>query len=345
MKWPSLLLALLAVSPLAAESVLVAKLPAKIVPEQLSVLTLPDRGTVTDLVAEGHVAAGTTIAVLNKQRMEEEREDMEFTLIKERLNCRDELRKLQKQREELVFYLSLTAEERKFAAEASKNGQEPEQQESLADIDERITLAKRELATMEKRKRDEFERSHEKQTLRMPFNGRLQYNISLPEDITKPFEINGLVQTFATACDDSSYYVTISIARSDLSLLPEKKFSVRVPLPEGRELVGQYAFRRVERSMNSGGDMLVYFFRLPKEDHETAFGMLGSNTSAQLFFEVDGQVERVSKGQLAAHPEAATCESWEELVGRVYPGAVVVIVAERDVVIRHPQAGQSQPEA
>ncbi len=337
MKWPSLLLALLAAGPLTATPVLVGKLPAKIVPEQINVLPLPDTGVLSDLIAEGHVAAGTVIGILNKERMQNEREDMEFALAKERLSSRDELRKLQLQREKLLFYLNLSAEERKFAAEAQTQEGQPPTAESLRDINERIALAQRELDSMEKRKRDDFERSHEKQTLRMPYNGRLQYNISVPEDKSQPIEITGMVQHFATVCDDSSYYVTIIIARSDLSLLPEKKFSVRVALPEGKELVGHYAFRRVERSSN-GGDALVYFFRLPKEDSETAFGMLGSNTSASLYFEVDGQVERVSKSRLAADPAASECESWEELVERIYPGAVVVVVADRDIVLRRPAA-------
>ncbi len=343
MKWPVALLSLLTACPLVASPVLVGKFPAKIVPEQLNVLTLPEHGTVTDLIAEGHVTAGTVIAILNKERTQQEREDMEFSIAKERITTRDELRKLLQQREKLLFYLNLSADERKFAADTvSSDGSIPTA-ESLADIDERISLTRRELSTMEKRKRDEFERSHEKMTLRMPYTGRLQYNVTLPEDKTQPFEITGMVQTFATVCDDSSYYVTIIISRSDMSLLPEKKFSVRVPLPENRELVGTYAFRRVERASN-GADALVYFFRLPKEDSETAFGMLGSNTTATLYFDVDDEVERVSKAQLAAHPVAGECESWEELVARVYPGAVVVIVADRDIVIRHPQTGTPQPE-
>ncbi len=338
MKWPSYILALLAATPLAAEPVLVGSLPAKIVPEQLSVLALTDRGTLSDLAPEGRAAAGAVLAVLNKQRMEEEREDMEFQLAKDRISRKDELRQLRQKREKLVFYLNLSEEERKYAADASSSD-DPPTQESLRDIDERISLAQRELDTMEKRKRDEFERSHEGQTIRMPFNGRFQYNINLPEDKSEPFEVTGMVQTFATACDDSSYYVTISISRSDLSLLPEKKFSVRVALPEGKELAGNYAFRRVERSPG-GSDILIYFFRLPKEDSETAFGMLGSNTTAKLYYEADGSVERVSKAMLAAHPEASRCESWEELVACAYPGAVVVIVADRDIVIRHSQLAE-----
>ncbi len=342
MKSPFCLLALLTAFPLAAEPVLVGSFPAKVVPEQLSVLNLPESGTVTDLAAEGHLAKGAVIAILNKERMEEEREDMEFALAKERISQKDELKKLRQQREKLVFYLGLSADERKYAGDARPQGGEEPSPESLLDIDERISLAQRELDTMEKRKRDAFDRQHEKMTLHMPFDGRLQYNVTLPEDRSKPYEITGMVQNFATVCDDSSYYVTISVSRSDLSLLPESRFSVRVALPEGKELRAPYAFRRVERA-SGGSDMLVYFFRLPQEDSETAYSMLGSNTKAELFYEVDGTVERIGKAQLAAHPAAATCESWPELVSRVYPDAVVVVVADRDIVIRH--AGQEASTA
>ncbi len=339
MKWPSLILALLAPLPLAAEPVLVGKFPAKIVPEQVSLFSLPGHGMVSDLAPEGHVKAGTVIAVLNKQRMAEEREEMELQLIRDRLSRRDELRQLRQQREKLVFYLSLSEGERKYAVDSVPEGETPTA-ESLRDIDERIDLVQRELATMEKRKRSEFERNHEQQTLRMPFDGRLQYNINLPEDRSQPFEVVGTVQNFATACDDSSYYITLSISRSDLSLLPEEKFTVSVALPEGKELTGRYAYRRVEQGRS--GDMLVYFFRLPDEDAETAYGMLGSNTTASLSYEADGAVERLSKTALAAHPAAADCESWAELVEKVHPGAVVVLVAERDVIIRRPEPAAGQ---
>ncbi len=336
------LAALAAALPLRAEPVLVGTFPAKVVPEQISVLSLYEHGTVTDLAAEGHLPAGAVIAILNKQLLEEQREDMEFQLAKDRIARRDELRQLSQQREKLLFYLNLSAEERRYATDVV-SGDKPATRETLRDIDERIALVQRELDTMEARKRREFERAHEKQTLRMPFAGRLQYNINLPEDRSKPFDIVGSVQTFATACDDSSYYVTLGISRSDLSLLPEEKFSVRVPLPEGKELIGSYAYRRVERT-HSDRDMLVYFFRLPAEDAETAFSMLGSNSTASLYYEADGRVERISKAELAAHPAAGSCESWAELVEKAHPGAVVVIVCDRDIVIRHPAAPPAEGE-
>ncbi len=342
MKTPAFFLSLLAALPLLAEPVLVGSFPAKVVPEQLSVLNLPTDGVVTDLAEEGHLAKGAVVAILNKERMEEEREDMEFALAKERISQRDELRQLRQQREKLVFYLKLSPEERKYATEMMPGGETPSQQ-SLRDIDERISLAQRELDTMEKRRRDEFDRAHDKQTLRMPFDGRLQYNVTLPEDRSKPYEVTGMVQNFATVCDDSAYYVSIAVSRSDLSLLPEKKLSVRVPLPEGRELVAPFSFRRVERA--GSGDVLLYFFRLPREDSETAFGMLGSNSKANLFYEVEGRTMRVAKAELAAHPQAGQCESWSELVNIAYPGAAIVLVAGRDIVLLPAAGGKEGEEA
>ncbi len=343
MKWPSLLLVLLAAFPLSAEPVLVGRYAAKIVPEQLSVFTLPERGVVTDLVAEGRVEAGTVIAVLNKERMEEAREDMEFTLAKERLACRDELRKLEQQRENLVFYLNLSEGERRYAAASLPPDTKPTA-DSLRDIDERIALVRRELDTMAKRSRDKFEREHESHILRMPFTGRLQYNVTLPNGPGESFELTQVLQDFATACDDSAFYVTILVSRSDIGLLPENKFSVRVALPENRELVGHYARRRVERSSN-GSDVLLFFFRLSDEDADTAYKMLGSSATASLYYEVAGEVEHISKASLAAHPAAGECESWTELVERAHPGATVVLVADRDIIIHRRSQTAEQPDS
>ncbi len=318
-----------------AEPVPIGTYPAKVVPEQLSVFTLPERGELTDIVdTTQRLEKGTVFAVVNKEQTEQEREDMELQIMRDRLTKKDELRKLRAQREKLLFYLHLSADERKFSRETFEEGREPNE-ESVRDIDERITLVERELTTLERRRKTEFDRKHDRLTLRMPFTGRLQYNVILPEDTGKPFELVGTVQTFATACDDSAFYVTVPMAQSDLTLLPEQNFSVRIPLPEGRFLEATYAFRRVERA-HSGGDMLVYFFRLPQEKADLAFSMMGSNVRARLYYEVSGQVRRVSKTTLATHPEAARCESWADLVELAYPGSVVVVAAENDIIIRQP---------
>lgn len=328
---PLPLLLLLSALPLTAAPVEIGKFSAKIVPERVAVLPLPDRGTVTDLVdASGRLEAGTVIAILNKERTAEEREDMELQIARERINKKDEILKLQAQRRKVKFYTSLSPQERRFNTDFKD--ETPPDSSSLNDIDERIALMERELKTMERRKRNEFDHKHNPMTLRMPFSGRLQYNVTLPEDITQPFEYSETVRTFATACDDSAFYITINVADSDLSLLSEERFTTTVKLPGGRTLTGTYSHRRVERA-NHGGDMLVYFFRLPAEDHDTAYNMLGSNTSAILTYETGTDVLHVSKAELLTRPEASECENWEQLVKLTHPGYHILIIAQRDIVL------------
>lgn len=323
----------LAPTALHAEMVLVGEYPAKIVPEQVAVLNLPERGTVTDYVDDSRRhPKGTVVAVLNKERTAQEREDMEIQLEREHLNTREELRKLEDQRAKVEFYHSLSPQERKYATELVQ-GEQVVSSAALEDIDARIRLLRREEQTMERRKRQEFERQHENLTLRMPFDGRLQYNVTMPEDGVQPYEYTGgAVQNFATACDDSAFYVCINMARAELTQLPSERFLVKVTLPGGKSLSGRFDHSRVER--NSSSDMLVYYFRLPDESREIAYSLLGSNAKAVLLYEAGEGTERISKASLVLAPEAAECESWEALVSRVYPHHEVVIVTDRDIVIR-----------
>ena len=60
-----------------AQPVTVASYPAKIVPEQATTLSL-ERGMVTDLAdPSGRLERGTVIARVNKEKEEQEREEME----------------------------------------------------------------------------------------------------------------------------------------------------------------------------------------------------------------------------------------------------------------------------
>ena len=81
---------------LAAAPVQVGILPAKIVPEQLASLPL-ERGLVSDLAAPGeHRRRGDVLAVLNKEQMAQEREEMELKLSRDKMSRKDEIRKLPK---------------------------------------------------------------------------------------------------------------------------------------------------------------------------------------------------------------------------------------------------------
>ncbi len=340
----TLLVVAAALFPARGEVVSVGKYQAKIVPEQFATLTFMNKGLVSDLyrTEDGRVEKGMVVAVMDKDKTEEEREDMELQLTKERLNKKDEIRKLEVQRDKLSFYMKLSEGEKNYAKEYKPDGN-ADSQDTLSDINDRMDLLKRELETMERRKRADFENKHEALTLRMPFTGRIQYNFPMPEDPSQPFEyVNNGARPFATVCDDSAFYITLNIADTDLSLLPPENFSVFIELPEGKQLRGTYAYRRVEKNSSGAGDMLVYFFKVDPSDHETAYKMLGSNTNAILLFSSPQGSKLLHKAELLAHPAAAESESWAQLVRRAYPGYVIVIVAEKDLLIR-PATPQNAP--
>lgn len=316
---------------LRAELVTIGKMPAKIVPEQVTQLSFQSKGMVSDIVPDTsqRLEKGVVVGIMDKDKMDEALEDMELQITRDRFTKRDEVRKLKLQRKKLGFYLNLSPEERKYAKDMQQ-----EDDTTVEEIDERIDLIQKELSTMERRKRAEFEAKHEQNTLRMPFAGRLQYHFPMPEDPSKPFEYaQGGLRPFASVCDDSAFYITLNINDTDLSLLPEERFSAFISMPSGKQLRAPFAFRRVEKS-NGGGDMLVYFFKLSPEDHETAYNMLGSNATATLLYSAEEGVSVIPKLRLLAHPAAPECEDWKELVAKAYPGHVVVIVTEREVLIR-----------
>lgn len=316
-----------------AAPVQVGTFPAKIVPEQVATLPL-ERGIVSDLATPGEPRKrGDVLAVLNKEQMAQEREEMELKLARDRMSRKDEIRKLEAQRRKIVFYLSLSNSERRYAQATGSENDLPPSEETLADIDERIALLKREVDSMERIRNNELTRKHARNTLRMPFDGRVQYHFTLPENTAEPFEYSATGSLpFATICDDSAFYITLNISRAELTQLPEKQFQVLISLPEGRELRGEFSHRRVEQS--NGGDMLVYFFRIPEKDHECAFGMLGSNARAVLIFNAPDGTMELDKGELARHPAAADCRNWEELIQKLYPEYHLVLISEHQILIR-----------
>ena len=320
-----------------AQPVLVGTYPAKIVPEQATTLPL-ERGTISDLAdASRRLKRGDVIACVNKEKTERDREEMELQISKDKISKRDEIRKLETQRNKLRFYLdSLSADERKFAKDMGGEDMQPSK-EALADIEERISLLQRELDRMPQRKREDFDRAHENLTIKMPYDGRLQYNIPLPEDREKPFEYTASGnQPFASVCDDSAFYITINLNQTELTQLAPEQFTAEVALPDGKKLTGTFDHRRVEH--NGSTDMLVYFFRLPQQDHETAYSMLGSNAKATLTYETGEGVRIEAKASLLNTPEAAASENWEELVERLFPDCNIVLIAERYIVLRSKDA-------
>lgn len=63
---------------------------------------------------------------------------------------------------------------------------------------------------VEDKPRLEFRKKEEKYILRMPFDGKLQYQFSFPRDDSTSLYLDA-ASSIATVCDDSAYYITIPL--------------------------------------------------------------------------------------------------------------------------------------
>ncbi len=313
----------------ASEPIFIGQFPAKVVPKQIELLTLPERSIVSDLAPAGSCEKDAVIARLNAEKIADAEDELEIKILRDRITRTDALRELEKKKRELKFYMSLSAKEREFEANIYQSEDLPPEK-AIEDLDIRIDLAKKELERAEYTMRKEFDEQKKKSILRMPFKGRIQYHVLLPDDTSKPFECSP-VQQFATLCDDAKFYISISIGQPDLTQLPAERFSVSIQLPAGKQLNGSYEFRRVER--NGSNDMLVYFFCVPMEDRETAFTMLGTQGQARLYYQSTGDIKRLSKADLSADPRAENVEDWQELIKLIYPDYNILIEADKDILI------------
>lgn len=309
--------------------VFLGKYAAEVVPEQSRSISLPEQGIVTDLVdPKGRLAKDTVVARVNADQIALKEQETELAILRERVAKKDEIRKLEKQKAELQFYSSLPPEQRKYQ---TKPGDFEPTAEALSDLDERIALARRELTCGEERKRQDFQKTLDTFVVRMPYDGRLQYHFSLPEEKGAPVKLD-VGQPFISVCNDSAFYVTMTIPQTEITQLPPEKLSIEIVLPENKTLRGTFSRRRVEQA--NSGTKLVYFFKIPKEDDELAYSMLGSNPTARLYFAGGDDVSLVSKQELALDPRAKEAAEWAELAAMVYPDCTVVVVAEDAVVLR-----------
>lgn len=306
-----------------------------IVPEQMRPFTLPEKGTVTNLIdPEGRIAKDTIFAKLNDEQLKQEKEDMETRILTNRMLKRDDIRAMQKQKRDIEFYLPLPEDERKMAPKP--NGVD-NKEDIIKDIDERIALAEKNLKTSERGERETYDKKLDKYVMKMPFDGRLQYSFPLPKDLDAPMEMEMLPTQpqFAAAYDDSAFYITCPITNAEITQLDGKKICARITLSEGKLMKGEFDRKQVTSAGGSASNTaILYFFKLSPEDNERAYDMIASRPRVALYYKSDGHDKIVSRLELARRPEAATAFSWENLVERVYPEYNIVLIAEKSIILR-----------
>ncbi|MFR4222919.1 MAG: hypothetical protein ACLT38_04165 [Akkermansia sp.] len=122
-------------------------------------------------------------------------------------------------------------------------------------------------------------------------------------------------------CDDSSYYLTISISDPDLTNLPPESLSLSVPLGDGSALKGVFAFKRVEKNVSGGGELLAYFFRLPRQKCTRPFDA-GFQLHGPSLLHAAGRVFHLNKVRLASLPEGKNVRPGRNFLKKcIGPGA------------------------
>ncbi len=306
----------------------VGKFPAKIIPEQISLINIAEKGEITELLPpSARVSKGSIIAKLNAEDIVEAKEDSEFEIATEKIQIMDQVRELESSRSELLFYSKLSTQERSYAPE-----KEPQTDKKVAldDINERIKLKRMEYDRVSIKKQKAIKAMEEKRILRMPFDGRLQYHFPIPRDLSQPFEFVP-TQQFATACDDSSFYIALNISSAALSQLPAERFTAVIDLPAGKVLRGSFAHRRVEQSSNDS--TLIYSFRVEDKDKERAFSMIGTSARAKLYYNCEEPTLILSKASLSTNPLAEDCSDWTELIRKTHPEHHILIETEKDIIL------------
>ncbi len=314
----------------AVDFVEVGTYPSKVTPEQIAVLSISESGYLTELVDDKlRYKKGDIIAKVNEEQLKEEREDLDLQLLSERITKKDSIADLQKQKRQLQFYFSLSERERRYATDIQVDGELPTQQ-AIEDINERIKLAEMEMERRPKKQLKDFEKKVKLNTITMPFDGRFQYQIILPEKRDEPFETKP-VPHFATAIDDSSYYISVPMTQAALSQLPAEKFIVRIDLPAGKQLNGVFSHRRVEKSNN--GDAYVYYFRVTEGERERAFSMLGTTAQAKLFYQLSDKLKRIDMDKHYGGAAAESSSSKEEFLRKSFPGYNLLLETDSELIL------------
>ncbi len=316
----------------------VSRHAAKILPVRLVTIPSPEAGELrVHCFGKERVSADTLLAVLNEDTLATEEREAELSLQQQRLDRDKAVLKLRKLKSELEFLKNLPLDRRGFAEQRLQTQVD---EQTLASIDEEIELCNERYHLAEIRTRQGIRKKRQACTLTMPFDGRLQYHISLPEKegecVTVPAST-----PLVTIIDDSTFYVALPATDPTWSKLDHKRLRLRVDLGSGVKLEAEWHHTKVDKAER--GETLFYYFQVPKEEKEKAFSLIGSNLVAELFYKGEDDWLYEKKSDLAMEAGSRFIETWEGLVDTLRPGYTIVFIGETHICLRKKDGCQTLP--
>lgn len=309
---------------------------ARVVPERTRVFVAPVAGTITGIINnKGRITKGTVLAMLNKTDLQLEKAELDLATLKDKADKEEEISKLYREKEELQFIMNLPKQERRYLTGGNKENNTANEQRIIATIDNKIALLEKELKTGEEKRNAEFAKKEESHIIKMPFDGRFQYSFTDTEISEEEAYIESGKEIVAV-CDDSAFYMVIIVSTPELNPIMGNSFRLVADLGTGETIEASFSHKRIQNNPSNSGnsETVQYFFKLRPEDNERAFGLVGYNCAARLYYMGDENVVSFSKMELASMPEAVQAPTWPALLQRVKPGYELVLVGETQIIAR-----------
>ena len=275
---------------------------------------------------EGKVKKGTLLVRINPDELALDEQELQQQIERNNLTAETEILQLLRQKEELQFISKLPPQRRVYVEQHVK-----------ADVDDRaISLLERKIAACRnsaqlsnQRLQKIFDKKRSLREIRMPFDGRIQYHLTIPED-----DGLALVSSNApivTIADDSILYIVVSITDPALSRLDAKRLSVLLDIGNARTLTAPWSHGKIQKG--DRGEGLVYYFTIPADMHNRAWPLVGANLVAHLHYQAEEGAIYESKANLALEAGTERYESWEELLQALRPGYAIAFNGETHICL------------
>lgn len=309
----------------------ISRYPTAVVPERMMTIPLQEPGLVRiHHLGNGNIAKGTQLVTVNADELALDEAELKNQQRRNASAAEEAILQLLRQKEEMEFILSQPVERRKFIESRVKAKAD---QRALDILNEKIAIQEEGLRIQNAKLQQAFDKRCETRVIRMPFDGRIQYHISLGNgdeaEILVP-QPGPLI----SAVDDSALYLAITPENAEIVNLPSAKLQIRLDLGGGVQMHGQWHHSKVERRNNK--ETLVYYFNIKEEEKDTAWQMIGSNAIGELLYTPadDEQLLYEHKSTLAKEAGSTPYETWEELVRSLRPGYQILFVGETHLCLK-----------
>lgn len=319
-----------------AEELFITRMAARLSPERQLTVTADEAGEVEVCWrGAGRAEKGVLLARVNPEMLELEEAELELQVSRVQLESEKEMLQLTRQREEMQFIASLPPQKRLYVE--PHMGTKADDR-ALALLESRMELLREQARLNEQKLREAFAKKKALRHIRMPFRGRVQFHATLPPEGERLSVISGA--PIVTMADDSALYVALVPADPALVRLETARLSLRLETGDGKYLRAAWSHKRIEK--NGQMEALVYYFRVPEEEGERVWALMGSNLIAELWYNGEPDWLYEEKTSLAREAGERPFETWEELLASLRPGYVLVFSGETHLCLK-PQEDREQP--